>query len=377
MKKILIMYATAGIGHKKASLAVKKALDEMNPADCEITIVDSLDYTNDTFKKGYLGSYLFMVNKTPRLWGRSYYMTDNFYFHKILGSPVRRLNNLINAGRLTDFLIKSDFDVIISTHFFGSKVIADLKRRKKLRSRLITVVTDYRLHAWWINEPTDVYVVAGEDAEEDLIRWKISPSNIKILGIPVEPVFTKDVDKARVLGSLGFKNEIFTILVVGGGFGVGPIEEIVNTVNALCKPVQLIAVCGHNEELVKRLQAIKLNPAMSMKIFGFIDNVYEYMAISHILISKSGGITVSESMAKELPMLVIAPIIGQETRNCDFLIKHGAAIKLDAVSQLAEVLRDLVSNPVKIDALRSNIRKIKKPNACYDIANLAIEMAKG
>ncbi len=375
MKKILIMYATAGIGHKKASLAVKKAFDEIAPGDCEITIIDSLDYTNDVFKKGYLGSYLFMVNKMPSFWGMSYYLTDNYYFHLLMGWWMRRLNNAFNSKKLEKFLVEKDFDVIISTHFFGSEVIASIKRENKIRSKLITVVTDYQLHSWWVVQPTDMYVVAGEDARNDLLRWKVAPEKISVLGIPVEPVFSKPADPDKIRSSLGFGKSIFTILVIGGGFGVGPIEDIVNVVNSMSCPIQLVTVCGHNEELVKKLEALKIRDDVKMKIFGFIDNVYEYMGISDILISKSGGITVSESLAKELPMLIIAPIMGQETRNSDVLIKHGSAVKIADIRELKGVLEDLVMHKEKIEALRANIRLIKKPRACYDVANLALDMA--
>lgn len=376
MKKILIMYATAGIGHKKAAIAVKKALDEIGPADCQITLIDSLDYTTDVFKKGYLGSYLFMVNKVPTFWGLSYYLTDNPAFH-ILGSKLRRMNNAHYSKRLCEHLVASDYDVIISTHFFGSEVVADLKRKGAIRSKLITVVTDYRLHSWWVNAPTDIYVVAGEDTKSDLVRWKVDPATVRVLGIPVEPVFAKPVDRQRVLDALGFRDEIFTVLVIGGGFGVGPIEDIVRAANALTRQVQIIAICGHNAELERRIAAVAPGPRAAIRAFGFVDTVYEYMAVSDILISKSGGITVSESMAEELPMLVIAPIMGQETGNCDFLVSHGAAVRIGAVPELGGVLEDLARDPAKITGLRNAISRIKKPNACYDVANLAIAAARG
>lgn len=373
MKKILIMYATAGIGHKKAAIAVKKALDEIapDPRECEVTLIDSLDYTNGFFKKGYLDSYLFMVNKAPSLWGFSYHLTDNYCCNLIV-SKMRRANNAMHSARLADFLVAGDFDAIVSTHFFGSEVAASLKRRGRIRAKLITVVTDFRLHSWWVADPTDIYVVAGDDAKDDLIRWRVDPSRVRVLGIPVEPVFTRKADRRKVLSALGFKEGIFTILVIGGGFGVGPIEDIVATVDGMRRPVQLVVVCGHNAELMKRLQGKRLNPEVAMKVFGFVDNVYEYMEASDILISKSGGITVSESMAKELPMLVIAPIIGQETRNSEYLVKHAAAVKIDAVSELKGALEDLASHPEKVAALRESIGRIKKPNACYDIAGLAL-----
>lgn len=372
-KKIVIVYATAGIGHKKASIAVKKALDEMAPEGIDVSIIDALDYTNDFFKWSYLQAYLLMVNKLPLFWGMSYYLTDNFYFNMLI-ARMRRFNNWLSSGKLANYLFDTKPDVVISTHFFASEVIADLKKNSGLKSRLITVVTDYRLHSWWVAEPTDTYVVAGEDARNDLIRWKVEPSRIKVLGIPIEPIFSKPLNKDDILRKTGLRSGIFTILVIGGGFGVGPIEEIVKVIAAIRHPLQVIAICGHNEELVRRLEELKKQMTADIKVLGFVDNVYEYMEVSDVLISKSGGITVSESLAKEIPLIIISPIMGQETRNADFLMKHGAALKLARVSDLKDSLEYLCAHPDKIKEMKKSIETIKKPMACYDVAKLAIDM---
>ncbi len=375
MKKALILYATAGIGHKKASMAVKEAFDEMKLDGVEVTLADALDYTNAFFKWAYLKMYLFMVNKLPTLWGFSYYLTDNFYVN-ILVSKLRRLNNWINSRKLKKYLIETKPDVIISTHFFASEVISDMKEMGLISSKLVTIVTDYRLHSWWICDFTDVYIVAGEDAREDLIRWKVQDPRIKVLGIPIEPVFSKKYDKSKILRDAGLKEGIFTVLVIGGGFGVGPIEEIVKAIGNSSKPIQIITICGHNEDLVKKIEVLRQSMKADIKVVGFVNNVYEYMEAADILISKSGGITVSESLAKELPLVVLAPIIGQETRNCDYLIKHGAAVRIGKASELREVVEYLASNPERMAALREGIRAIKKPMAAFDVAKLSIDICK-
>ena len=374
-KKILVLYATAGIGHKKASMAIKAAFDELKFNDVEVKLEDALDYTNRFFKWTYLKAYLLLVNKFPALWGFMYYLTDNFYANLII-AKIRRLNNWCNSRRLARYLVTEKPDVIISTHFFASEVISELKRAGVVASRLVTVVTDYRLHSWWLSKAADMYVVAGQDAYDDLIKWKVPAQKIKILGIPIEPVFTKKLDKAKILRDANLKEGVFTILVVGGGFGVGPIEEIIKTVGNVAYPIQIITVCGHNEELVKKLEALTPSIKAKVKICGFVNNVYEYMDVADILISKSGGITVSESLAKELPMVIIAPIMGQETRNSDYLIKHGAAVKIAKPSDLKEVVEDLVSHPEKAAAMKDAIRAIKKPLACYDIAKLAKDLCE-
>lgn len=373
-RKILIIYATAGIGHKKAALAIKKAFDEMAPQDIDVSLIDALDYTSDFFKWIYLKIYLFMVNKFPLLWGLLYYLTDNFHMNLAV-SRFRRFNNSLNSKKLIQYISGSKPDVIISTHFFASEVISDLKKKGALDSHLITVVTDYRLHSWWVSDFVDTYVVGAEGVKNDLMRWGISPSKVKVLGIPVEPAFSKEQDKLKIVRSTGLEEGVFTVLVIGGGFGVGPIEDIIKTIGAIPKDIQFIVICGHNKELFKRIEILKSDLGIKIKTLGFVDNVYDFMEISDILISKSGGITVTESMAKELPMIIISPILGQETGNSSYLISQGAALKVRQPSELRAVLEYLMSNPGKIEEMKICIRKIKKTEASYDIARLALETA--
>lgn len=373
MKKILIIYATAGIGHKKAAVAVKKALDEIAPKDVEVSLIDALDYTNAFFKWTYLKIYLLMVNKLPLFWGLSYYITDNFYVNLMI-SKLRRLNNWANSKRFIKYLLDTKPDVVVTTHFFSNEVISDLRKKGLLNTHLITVVTDYRLHSWWISDFVDTYVVADQDAKGDLVKWNIAPERVKVLGIPVEPMFLKKLDKKNMFEDTHLKEGIFTVLIIGGGFGVGPIEDIIKVIDSVSEPIQVIAICGHNESLVKRLEDLRLNLKMKLKVLGFVDNVYEYMEVSNILISKSGGITVSEALAKEIPMIIISPILGQETRNSDFLVKAGAALRIRELRDLRGILEDLSSNPDRIGRMKEAIRMIRMPTACYDIAKLTIEM---
>ncbi len=372
-KKILIVYATAGIGHKKASIAIKKAYEEMALEDAEVTIIDALDYTNNFFKWSYLQAYLLMVNKLPTFWGLSYYLTDNPFVDLFI-SGLRRINNWANSKKLVTMILDTKPDIIISTHFFASEVIADMKKKGVTHSKLVTVVTDYRLHAWWIAEGTDYYIVASEDTKRELENRKVDPSIIKSMGIPVEPVFSKQLDRPGIFKSTLLRDDLFTILVIGGGFGVGPIEGIVKVIAEIKRDLQTVVVCGRNEELVKKIEKLKKDLNLNMKITGFVDNVYEYMEISDILISKSGGITVSESLAKEIPMVIISPIIGQETANCNFLVKNKAALKVDRLEDLKGALEGLLDSPLELDNMKESIKRIKKPNAAYDIARFAYEL---
>ena len=373
MNKILISYATAGAGHKKAALAIKEAFDELAPKDTEITIIDSLDYTNAFFRWAYLKGFIFMVNRLPVLWGLAYYITDNFFVNAVM-SNVRTLNNRMSSGKLRKYLSETKPDIFISTHFFASEVASDMKRRGKLTSCLVTVVTDYMLHLWWVADCTDLYIVGSGRSREELIRRKTDPDKIKVLGIPVGPVFSKPIDRRGVLEKLGFRDGVLTILVIGGGLGFGPIVDMVKIADGISKPVQIIAVCGRNENLVKKLEELAPGLKNRLKVFGFVDNVHEYMGVSDILVSKCGGITAAESLAKDLPMVIVSPIMGQETRNSDFLTSHDAAIRIDRISDLKGALEGLASHPERLDKMKQSIRNIKKPSACFDIARMAAKV---
>jgi len=371
MKKILISYATAGVGHKRAALSVMEALEELSPGDAEISIIDSLNYTNDFFRWTYLKGFVFLVNRFPVIWGLGYYITDNFYVNAVL-SGISRLSNWINSKKLREYLIATQPDVIISAHFYLSEVASDLKRQNLLRSQLVTVVTDYILHAWWVTPQTDMYVVGSEHARQDLLRWKTDPRKIKVLGIPVAPIFCKQLDRKEIIGRIGIRQGVMTVLVLGGGYGIGPIEGIVKAIDSVEIPVQIIAICGFNEKLKGRLEQLRPHLKHEMKVFGFVYNVYEYMEASDLLISKSGGITTAESLSKDLPMLVVSPIVGQETRNCAFLTGAGAAMKINGLSGLKGAIEEIAAHPEKADSMKRAIRNIRKPAASYDIAQMVL-----
>lgn len=374
MKKILIVYTTAGAGHKKAALAIKEALEELAPKDTEVSVINTLDFSSPFFRWVYLKGYLVIINKFPKFWGNAYYLTNNVFFDRVI-SGLRRWSNWINSKKLREHLVASRPDVIVSTHFFPAEVVSDLKRKNMLQSKLVTVVTDYRLHLWWLSDQVDVYVVGGEQAKEDLLRHGTVSARIKVLGIPVGPAFVKPLDRKNIRDRIGLLDNTPVLLVIGGGLGLGPFEDIIKIIDSVSAPLQILAVCGDNERLVKELEGLKPSLKHEIRIFGFVNNVHELMEISGLLLSKSGGVTTAESLAKELPMIVIDPIIGQETRNRDFLTSQGASPKVNGLSELKGVLENLVGDPGKMQKMKDSIEKLKKPMACYDVAKMAMEMA--
>jgi processive 1,2-diacylglycerol beta-glucosyltransferase len=291
-------------------------------------------------------------------------------------SKVRRYVNWLHSRRLVDFLLDFRPDVVISTHFLATEVVSQLKKKGLTGAKLVNVVTDYRVHAFWVAPYADAYMVASEDTKMDLIRWRVDPSKINVTGIPVEPKFPREVEDGKIglRAKLGLKEDIFTVLVVGGGFGMGPIERIVRILDELKTPLQAVVICGYNQKLKTRMIRLKGVVKVELREFGFVENMHEFMAASDILISKSGGITVTEALVMRLPMVVVSPIPGQETKNALFLVRHNAAMMVSSLEELAAALKPIINNRERLDRMRANIELIRHPSAAFDIASFAIGM---
>ncbi len=370
--KTLIVYAKAGAGHRRAAEAVYQAFKRKGQ-EKDVVLIDCLDYTNSWFKYFYPSSYIFLVRFLPFVWAGIYYALENRTFYSLI-KPLRHLNNRLVSKRFADFLKKERPKIVISTQFFASDVVATLKRRKEINSTLISVVTDFGAHTFWESEDVDIFVVAAEDTKKDLISRNIPQEKIKVLGIPIEPPL-KEFNKAELLKAIGLKQDLFTVLIVGGGFGVGPIKELVfgleNVSVETRGRVQLSVVCSRNKKLYEEMKNIVPKLRIDAKILGFVPDLYKIMAASDVIISKSGGLTTSESLAQRLPMIIISPIPGQETKNCDLLVGSGAAIRIDEPHEVKQTIEELVKRPDKLEKMHQNALSLARPNSAKDIAELA------
>jgi processive 1,2-diacylglycerol beta-glucosyltransferase len=374
-KRVLIIYATAGAGHLKAAMAVKKAFDGAGEA-FDVDVVDSLKYMSAFFRWTYPRIYLFMVKRIPAAWGFGYYILDNKIVYA-LTAWLRHLTNWINSRALAGFLRERQYDVIVSTHFLANDVIS-MEGKKKIGARLINVVTDLRMHSFWYAEATDKYVVACELTKEELVdKYGVSGDKIEVLGIPIDPGFSKVMDKEALIDKIGIKRGLCTILVGSGGFGVGPIEELVRSFKGISIPVQLLVVCGKNDQLCLTVGGMEEEVGIPVKSYGFIDNMDELMEVSDIIVSKTGGMMSSEALAKSLPIIGISPIPGQEMRNFEILIKMGVALDGREISGIPGMVTALYADKARMDDMRQKIVNARRPNAAIDIARLAMDAAKG
>jgi processive 1,2-diacylglycerol beta-glucosyltransferase len=357
--KIFIIYASAGAGHQRASEAIYNYL-RLNNENLELKLIDVLKKSNILFRNTYSLGYAFIVSYAPWLWTAGFYITYIKLWHIVI-KGVRFVVNRLNTKNFAKFLSKENPDIIISTHFLPSEVSAYLKRTKKINSKLITVITDFGIHPFWLSEGTNIYVAASNFSKRQLVLRGIEENKIKEFGIPIDIKFSKKYGKLDLYKKFNLDQNKFTALITTGSFSIGPIEKIVDL---LYKEIQILVVCAHNIKLYKRLKS-KNYPNVS--VFRFIDNIQELMAISDIIITKPGGLTISESLAMDLAPIFVTAIPGQETENIKVLAHNGIGIYARDTHALKNIILDLKENPHKLNIIKENIAKLKKPYATEEL----------
>jgi processive 1,2-diacylglycerol beta-glucosyltransferase len=277
----------------------------------------------------------------------------------------------MNTRKFAGFLVKENPDVIITTHFLTAEIAAGLKKLKKITSGLVTVITDFGVHFFWISSPTDLYIVASVFTKDCLVREGIAGDSIKILGIPVDSKFLRNYNKEELCQKFAIDKNKFTVLLMTGSFGLGPLEDIAE---ALYKDVQILVVCAANKKLYERLKKKDL-PAV--KVFGFVDNAQELMAVSDVIITKPGGLTISEVLCMELAPIFISSIPGQEAINAKVLEEYGIGISAKRIEEAKDIVLDYRDHPDKLKNIKDKIRQIRRPNTLKDICNVICQGSIG
>jgi len=374
-KRILVLSASVGAGHMRAAEAVELALRETAP-DATIKNVDVLTLTNAAFRQVYGKAYLDLVNHAPHVLGLMYDLLDK------PGKTSTRdkllyLVQKLNLSKVIDLIRDESWDVIVNTHFLPAEIITHLRKAKKITTPHMTVTTDFETHKLWVHLPTERYTTATDEGAAYLASYGIAAGTITVTGIPIHPVFSQSKSRETILKKHGLKGDRPIVLELAGGFGVGPIEKLFRGVISIATPVEVIAVCGKNAAVCKKLGTIAVPSHHRAKVMGFTKEIDELMTVADLVLTKPGGLTTSEVLAKGAAMVIVNPIPGQESRNSDFLLENGAAIKINNVATMPMKLTALLADPKRLESLKANARKLGKPRAAYDVAKIAISLAAG
>ena len=365
-KRVLVLSASAGAGHVRAAEAVVRAF-ALSGAGDEVRHVDTLAYTNKLFRHLYSKTYIEMVNKMPEVLGWLYDQLDKPWQHERRRLALDKLNTRPFVKLLGDYRP----DLIVCTHFLPAEIISWLKAKGRADFPQAIVVTDFDVHAMWLCRHSEHYFVALEETRVHLERLGIPAGRISVTGIPIDPVFAERKDTREMRAKHGLASDRTTILLSAGGFGVGPVEHMLESLAGMEHPAQVVALCGRNEELrgrVERLAArVTAGRRVTVKAVGHTTEMDEYMSAADILLGKPGGLTTSEALAKGLAFVIVNPIPGQEERNSDHLLEEGVAVRCNNLPALSYKIDRLLSDPARFDAMRAAARRMARPDAARDI----------
>jgi len=372
--RVLLLSASSGAGHVRAAQALEKAFAARG--DCQVQHIDAIEYVSKLFRRAYDKTYISMVRRTPELMGVLYDRTDQPWQH-----PRRRLAlDRLNSQPMIRMLKHVQPDLCVATHFLPAEIIAWLIAKKKLSAKNAIVVTDYDVHAMWLYRTVGRYYLAIPEAAEYLAGIGVPRGILCVTGIPIDPLFAVPVDRAAARTALRLDAKSSVLLLAAGGYGIGPLEQLVRDLLALQKPWQLVAIAGKSEKMKSRLDEIARSAgsltggAPRLVPVGFTKQMDEYMAAADLLVGKAGGLTTSEALARHLPMALIEPIPGQEFRNADHLLEAGAAIRCNNLPAAAWKIAKLLDDPSHMQEMRVATAGMARPTAAADIAEDSLRL---
>lgn len=368
--RILIISCTGGAGHIRAAEALHKTASHISlPIYTEHYNI--LDFTSKFFKNLYAQTYLNLVKFTPNFWG---YFYDKLELKNYSKNHLIKIFDKINYKKYIRSLIEFNPDAIICTHFLPYISVSEELRKNNFSVPIFAATTDFDIHNMWIDPIVCKYFVFHEESKKRLTFKGVPEEKILITGIPIMPEFKNRLTKHSARKLLSLKPSAFTILILSGGFGIG---KILNTVRHLNNQIRkfsnkrfnLLIVCGKNQKLVEKFYKLEYPFNVIPKVYGFVDNIHELMDASDILISKSGGLTSSEAMAKNLPMLIFDPIPGQEIQNANLITENCAGWKATNLKDLCYRLNQIIEDPDLLKKAVKASKRLAKPDAAKKILN--------
>ena len=398
--RVLILSATTGGGHMRAANALKDYILGKNPDDV-VEIYDTIHYVSPLINKAVTNGYVYLATKTPYIFGSLYKSSDkNTPINKTVELTFSQLRKRL-APMIDDFKP----DIVVTTHSFAAELVCALKTKEGLNVPVISIMTDFAVHKTYINEGVNAYIMSSEEMIQQMLSRGVDRDKLYPFGIPVKSAFLKKIDREKAFEEEGLDPKLPTMLIMAGSFGVTDVLKIYHKIVKSPADFQVIVITGKNEKLYetfeKYLAKIDINntmyeirqanpdikkhtsmrsskhrkPSKTTKLLFFTDKVDRYMQMADIIVTKPGGLTVTEAIATGLPMAIFKAIPGQEEQNADYLVKNGMAVRLEKNNKCTELITELIEKPEILESMRENIKKCNKGNSAeriYELMNKLI-----
>lgn len=367
---VLFLSISMGAGHLKAAYALKEYVEKKYPHSKNI-IVDTFKYINPLAHKIIVDGYLKTIKIKPQLYGKLYNLSE---YIKIL-NKLSNIMNIMLSPKIERLIKEFNPSVIVCTHPFPLQMVSYLKKENKISTPTIAILTDYVNHPLWFHKNIEAFIVGHDYIKQDMVRCGIPKERIFSYGVPVSQVFLNKEKKALARKELSLEDK-FTVLIMGGSLGYGNLESTFVNFGKCFREMQLIVICGKNKKLEKRLKKISYSFNKKVQILGYTNNISKLMDAADILVTKPGGMTISEALIKELPMFIISPIPGQEERNAKFLVTSGAGIIISKNDDIENIFFQTIDNHLRFQQMKQMTRKLSTPCSGKNILNLMERLSK-
>jgi processive 1,2-diacylglycerol beta-glucosyltransferase len=370
-KRILVLSVSAGAGHIRAAEAIR-AYACASGAGVTAMHLDVMDHVPAGFRKIYTDFYITLISKYPALWGHLYQLANEAKPDGLI-QKFRQLIQRLSATRLVKEIASFEPDAIVCTHFLPAEILAHRIRNAGLSCPVWVQVTDFELHRMWVHESMAGYFAANDEVAFLMRSQGIAPEKIHTTGIPILPAFAARLDRAECARELGLDPQRMIFLLMGGGAGLGRLDEVAARLLDLDAHFQLIVMAGKNADALAALQVLAARYPNRLIAQGYTNQVERLMACADLAITKPGGLTTSECLAMGLPMIVNSPIRGQEERNADFLLEQGVALKACDAGTLEYRIRYLLEHPARLGEMRARAKALGRPLAARSVTDIVLE----
>ncbi|MGM7722009.1 diglucosyl diacylglycerol synthase [Metabacillus sp. Hm71] len=359
--KVLILTAKYGNGHVQVAKTLENKCKELG---FEKVIVCNL-YSESFPVFSEITQYLYLKSFSI---GKQFYRLFYYGVDKIYNKRMMNLYFKMGHKRLHEIVKAEQPDMIINT--FPMIVVPEYRRKTGTMIPTFNVLTDFCLHRIWIHENIDKYYVATNNVKEKLIQLGIHPGRVKVTGIPIRSQFEEDLDKQDIFKKYDLDPNKKILLIMAGAHGVlKNVKELCHSFISKSEDIQTVVVCGNNTPLKENLEPLARSYPNQFKVLSYVERVDELYRITSCMITKPGGITLTEATALGVPVVLFKPVPGQEKENAHFFEDNQAAIIVNQIEDIAEEVHKLLSDEKKLTSMRENIKKLHVPKS----ADLIIE----
>ena len=368
-KNILVVTASMGSGHNKAANAVAEAIKRKYPVN-KINVIDFMSTETAYFNSLVKDIYLKMLDHTPSVYEFFYKFTSD----STKGSTIQSVFAHAMKKDMRELIKKYEADMVICTHPFPCAAASYLKQTGEINIPLITVMTDFCVHQFWLYKNIDIYFTANDLLKKEMVNQGLLEERIFVTGIAVGYNFRVDYNRDDLLAKFKLEKDKPVALIMGGGLGLGGVKNALCQLERLKKDIQILVITGANVALWSEMNEYAQHSKHKIFVWGYSHNIQEFMSVATFLISKPGALTISEALTRELPMILHDPIPGPEVDNAKFVSDNGAAIWVKHQDTLDAVVREVLSDATILPKLRNNAKVLKKPYASDNIADVIANM---